>query len=356
MEENILSMKNVIVHRKNKENVLNIENFSMNAGEIVAVVGPNGAGKSTLFQVINLLISFSGEMKLFGENVGDSNKTKLRRRCSYVFQEMLLLKDNVFNNVAKALQFRGTPKNEINERVNRVLKDFQCDHLINRAVYSLSGGEAQRVCIARAMVTEPELLLLDEPSASLDAQMRSEMIKNIKEIAEEKGIAVILVSHNFSDVLHFAKRAVVMFDGKFVQDNVPETLMRKPVNEKTAKLVGIDNIIPCNIDYNKNFISLSNGVKFSYAHSIVKSANKCCIPGECIKIYNSDFLTAESSMVVIDGIVKNIFPDIGSYYVVVQCKDQIMNVRISKEHIVYNDIRENKLVKLVFSAKDIHLI
>lgn len=355
MEENILSMKNVIVNRKNKKNVLNIENFSMKAGEIIAVVGPNGAGKSTFFQVINLLITFDGELKLFGENVENSNKTKLRRRCSYVFQEMLLLKDTVFNNVAKSLQFRGLSKTEISERVNKVLKDFECEHLANRSAYRLSGGEAQRVCIARAMVTEPELLLLDEPSASLDAQMRSEMIRHIREVAEERGIAVILVSHNFSDVLRFAQRAVVMFDGNLVQEAVPEVLMRKPVNERTARLVGIDNIIPCKVDCD-NVINLPNGIKFSYHCSIDKSVSNCCIPGECIKIYDKDFSTTEISMVVMEGVIKKIFPDIGNYYVIVQCKGLIINIRVSKEYIVDNNIEENKFVKIAFSSLDTHLI
>lgn len=352
MEETILSMKNVIVNRKN---MLNIENFSMKAGEVIAVVGPNGAGKSTFFQVINLLIPFSGELELFGENVKNSDKTKLRRRCSYVFQEMLLLKDTVFNNVAKSLQLRGLSKSEISEKVNKILKDFKCEHLANRSAHKLSGGEAQRICIARAMVTEPELLLLDEPSASLDAQMRSEMIRQIKEVAEEKGIAVILVSHNFSDVLHFAQRTVVMFGGRFVQDDLPEVLMRKPVNEKTARLVGIDNIIPCKVECN-NFINLSNGIKFSYPFGIDNSVSNCCIPGECITIHDSNFLTNEVTKIVMTGIIKKILPDIGTYYVVVQCKEQIINVRISKEFISFNSIKENKLVKLVFSVEDLHFI
>lgn len=356
MEEKILSMKNIIVNRKNKKNVLNIENFSMKAGEIIAVVGPNGAGKSTLFQVINLLTPCSGELKLFGENVQASNKTKLRRRCSYVFQEMLLLKDTVFNNVAKSLQFRGFSKSEISERVNKVLKDFNCEHLSNRSAYSLSGGEAQRVCIARAMVTEPELLLLDEPSASLDAQVKSEMIRHIKAVAEEKGIAAILVSHNFSDVLHFAQRAVVMFDGKFVQDGLPEVIMRKPVNERTARLVGIDNIIPCKVDCDNNFINLHNGIKFSYPYNIDKTVSNCCIPGECIKIYDRNFSITEASMISIEGVVKKMFPDIGTYYVIVQCKGQIINIRVSRDYVIDNNIKENKFVKIVFSCLDTHLI
>ncbi|AGK98270.1 energy-coupling factor ABC transporter ATP-binding protein [Clostridium pasteurianum] len=356
MEESILSMKNVIVNRKARKNVLNIDNFSMKAGEIIAVVGPNGSGKSTLFQVINLLIPCNGELKLFGESVKNSNKIKLRRRCSYVFQEMLLLKDTVFNNVAKALQFRRLSNIEINERVHRVLREFECEHLAERQSYCLSGGEAQRVCIARAMVTEPDLLLLDEPSASLDAGMKSEMIRHIKKVAEEKGIAVILVSHNFSDVLHFAERAVVMFDGKFVQDEIPEVLMRRPANEKIAKLVGIDNILSCNIDYENNSISLDNGIKFSYPYNMKKNVRNLCIPGECIKIYDSDFSTNEVSKIVLEGSIKKILPDIGSYYVIVQCEGQNINVRVSREYIIDNNIKEGKSVKITFSSFDVHII
>lgn len=356
MKKNILAMKDVKVYRKNKKNVLNIEDFSMKAGEIVAVVGPNGAGKSTFFQVVNLLLPFEGKMKLFGENVDNTNKIELRRRCSYVFQEMLLLKDTVFNNIAKSLYFRGLSKSEAAIKVNSILKEFSCEHLADRSAYSLSGGEAQRVCIARAMVSDPELLILDEPSASLDAQMKSEMISSIKNIAEEKGISVILVSHNFSDVLHFAERAVVMFEGNLVQDCTPEFLMRRPADERTAKLVNMDNIIPCKIDVHKKIVKLQDDLEFLYPYSIKESYSKCCIPGDCVKIRSMDFFTQNTSEVVLEGIVENILPDIGTSYVIVRCKDQAIVVRVPKYHIVSDNIKKNKLVKITFSSLDTHLI
>lgn len=356
MEANILTMRNIKVHRKNRKNVLDVKDFSMKAREIIAVVGPNGAGKSTFFQVVNLLLPFEGEMKLFGENIDNTNKTKLRRRCSYVFQDMLLLKDTVFNNIAKSLYFRGISKNEAAIKVNSILKEFNCEHLANRSAYSLSGGEAQRVCIARAMVSDPELLLLDEPSASLDAQMKSEMIRSIKNIAKERGIAVILVSHNFSDVLHFAERSVVMFDGKLVQDCTPEELMRKPADERTAKLVGMDNIISCKIDHSKKSIKLWDGIEFLYPYNIKNSASKCCIPGDCIKIHGIDFFTKKTSQITAEGIVENILPDIGTSYVIVRCKHQPIVVRIPKYHIVNDNIEKNKPVKITFSSLDTHVI
>jgi len=357
MGENILSMKNVIVNRKNRKNVLNIENFSMKAGEIIAVVGPNGAGKSTFLQANNLLIHFDGEIKLFGENIENSNKTKIRRRCSYVFQEMLLLKDTVFNNVAKSLQFRGFSKSEISEKVNKVLKDFECEHLANRSAHKLSGGEAQRVCIARAMVTEPEILLLDEPSASLDAQMRSEMIRHIKEVAEERGIAVILVSHNFSDVLYFAQRVIVMFDGRIIQDDKPETLMHKPINKDVAKLVGMDNIISCNIKCGdkKSFVRLNNDISFIYPKEISENVDTLCISGDCINIYDESFFYENKEWVIFKGTIDMIIPDIGSYKIKINLENQTLIARVLRNNIG-NKIYKSSLIKLAFKLDDVNFI
>ncbi|MBP2663907.1 MAG: Polyamine-transporting ATPase, partial [Firmicutes bacterium] len=141
---------------RNKRQTLIIETLSIAAGEIVAIVGPNGAGKSTLLQLINMHLSYkTGKMVLFGEDVAGADKHSLRLRSSMVFQEAMLLDDTVFDNVALALRFRGMAEREIQAKVNKALEDFHCAHLATRMARKLSGGEAQRVCLARALVYEP---------------------------------------------------------------------------------------------------------------------------------------------------------------------------------------------------------
>ncbi len=139
MRDVAINLTDVIVNR-NSRPVLNISNFTVGNGEVVAVIGTNGAGKSTLLQVINLQLAFQqGKMSLFGTDVAKTDQVSLRRRCAMVFQETLLLNDTVYNNVALALRFRGVSAEIIDAKVKEVLNLFHCDHLINRLASRLSG-------------------------------------------------------------------------------------------------------------------------------------------------------------------------------------------------------------------------
>jgi len=358
MNEYILNIQHVTVDRGTRKNVLDIEQLVLRRGELVAVVGPNGAGKSTLLQVVNLLQPYRGEMQLFGQPISNGNKTMFRRRSAMVLQEMLLLDDTVFNNVALALRFRGVKEEEVRERVYKALADFQCDHLATRKALLLSGGEAQRVCIARAMVTAPELLLLDEPFAALDAATRDEMIEKIRKIAEVRGITVLLVSHHFTDVLHFSERALVIFNGRIVQDDKPENLMRRPVSEQVARLVGMDNIIPCHIEQNSQgcFVRLANGVRFLYygqekSHPI----SACCIPGDAIYLYDKKLMNQSEPWVVMEGLVERVIPGVGTYRILVTIGGHTVSTRMLRNHIT-DKMQSGSSITLAFHPTEVHMV
>ncbi|MBD2409470.1 ABC transporter [Nostoc calcicola FACHB-389] len=358
MNEYVLKMEQVVVSSKTRKNILNIEQFALHPGELVAVLGPNGAGKSTLLRTINLLHSFQGKIQLFGHDVRNANQTLLRRRCALVFQEKLLLNDTVFNNVARALMFRGTSAKEIQQKVYTTLADFGCEHLANRSVFSLSGGEAKRVCIARALVTDPELLLLDEPSASLDLGIRNEMIEKIRQWAEVRGASVILISHNFTDILRFAERAIALFDGCIVQDDKLETLIRRPANEQLARLVGIDNIIPCQVKQSNHgyCIKLANGIKFSYPGEIRKSITACCLSSDTFNLYDASFSKQHKPWsVIIEGLVERVLNGMGTYNIWVKVGEQTLIARVPQNHISGN-VHRNEMIKLAFNAVDAHFI
>ena len=352
----IVKMQQVAVDRGTRDNILNIESFTLSQGELVAVVGPNGAGKSTLLQIINMLHDWRGEIQLFGQDIRHADKTRLRRRSAMVFQEMLLLNDTVFNNVAVALKFRGIAQSELTQRVYKALQDFHCDHLAARSAHTLSGGETQRVCIARALVTDPELLLLDEPFAALDTATRVEMIEEIRELAKSRGIAVILVSHNFTDVLHFAERAVAMFNGRIVQDDKPELLMRRPVNQQVARLVGMDNIIPCRLEQQdqEHFIKLTQDIRFLYEGEVREPTIACCLPGDAFCLYQENFFSQQGSWVVIEGLVERIIPGVGSYCIQVKVGQNILRVRLPRNQV--KDKKNDASIKLAFKISDAHLV
>ncbi len=353
----IVSMQNVTVDRNGRSNLLDIRSFSVHRGELLAVVGPNGAGKSTLLQTINLLQPYQGVIRLFGESADQSERELLRRRSSMVFQETLLLKGSVFENVARPLQFRGIPANEMKSRVKKALADFGCDHLANRPAQLLSGGESQRVCIARALVTEPELLLLDEPFASLDVAMRSAMMEEIRAVAQNRGITVLLVSHNFSDVLFFAERAVALFDGQILQDEQPEIMMRRPIDEKVARLAGMDNVLPCTLerDGERHIVSLAGGIRFLHGGSQAAPVSFCCLPGDALFLYDGKENDPVDGRVIVEGIIERIMPGIGTNRVLVRLEELTLSVRLVR-YACTGSVRTGEHIRLAFDPAEAHLV
>lgn len=331
MNETILALKNVTAHRE-KKLVLDIDQLTVAKGELVAIIGPNGAGKSTLLQVINSLLPYSmGSIQLYGRPIDEFDRIELRRRCAMVFQEPLFAKDSVSNNVALPLRLRGLAEKDIMEKVHTALRVFQCEHLIKRLAHHLSGGEAQRVCLARAFVTNPELLLLDEPFTALDPATRNDLLAELRQVALQTGMTVLLISHNLGDVLHFAQRAVVMQNGRILQNGHPEQIMRRPANLSVARLVGMDNVIPCTVHQQQEecHIRFSNGIEF-YTTEQVYQGTHCCLPGDafCLKIEKTH---ANKSWIKIDARITQIIPGIGVCQIMAICNGLQLQLKLSRE-------------------------
>ena len=327
----ILSMRNVRVGRKEQPQILQIESLTVKAGELIALVGPNGAGKSTLLRTINLLHPFRGEIQLFGETAGAANALELRRRSAMVFQDTLLLDGSVYDNVAWPLRFRGWPAAEVRSKVRKALADFGCDHLELRPAKHLSGGESQRVCIARALVSDPELLLLDEPFAALDATARTAMIEEIRTVAKKNGITILMVSHHYPDVLYFAERAVAIFSGQILQDDLPQQLLRRPFDERVARLAGIDNILPCAVrrENGQPYAILPGGVLCPLPLAAVATLSFCCLPGDVLELCDGTEREA-GQWVVLTGVVDRVIPAIGMWCVLFRLGDMLLSARLPR--------------------------
>lgn len=286
MKQHSIEIRQLCVMRRERR-VLKLEEVAIEAGEIIGLVGPNGAGKSTLLQVLNLQLPYErGELRLFGQAVAKGGALTLRRRCSMVFQDTLLLAGSVFDNVALALRFRGLSEPIIAAKVDAALQAFHCSHLIARPARSLSGGEAQRVCLARALVSQPEILLLDEPFAALDAATRGGILRELKEIARRQRMTVLLVSHNFQEVLAFAERALVLVDGRIVQDDLPETVLRRPNCREAARLVEMDNVLDGRIETcgGNSVVHLSPQLTLPLAGRYEEGECTLCIPGDAFSL------------------------------------------------------------------------
>jgi len=222
--------------------VLQVDSLHMNAGEVLVVLGPNGAGKSTLVQALALLQRpMSGEVRFNGEPVRDA--LSVRRRMAVVFQEPLLLDTTVESNVAAGLAMRGVAVDERRRRVTEWLERFGVAHLAKRSARTLSGGEAQRVSLARAFVLEPEILFLDEPFAALDAPTRQALTDDLEGLLGGTQMATVFVTHDRAEALRLGDRIAVLMSGRVRQVGTPAEVFGSPVDEEVAQFVGAETIV-----------------------------------------------------------------------------------------------------------------
>jgi tungstate transport system ATP-binding protein len=235
----LLEVRDLLVYRE-KRLVLEIEYLSIQKGEVLAIVGPNGTGKSSLLlSLARLLKPDSGTIFWEGVSLQEQNSLSYRRRIALVLQEPLLLDLPVHNNVALGLHYRGLPAAQIDKSVLRWLKRFGIESLANRPGSQLSGGEAQRVSLARAFAINPELLLLDEPFSALDAPTRLRLLDDLKLILTEIGTTTIFVTHDLKEAARLSTRVVVMLDGRIAQAGVPTDVFANPVSEAVASFLGL---------------------------------------------------------------------------------------------------------------------
>ncbi len=210
---------------RNGRLVLAVESFSLARGQTVAVMGPNGAGKSTFLLALSGLVPLAqGEVWFAGRRLQGRRDLSLRRRMALVLQTPLLLDASVFDNVALGLRYRHLPRQDVRQRALYWLKRLGVAHLARRRAHQLSGGEAQRVSLARAFALQPELLLLDEPFSALDAPSRQRLLAEVRALLAEERVSTILVTHQEEVARTLAGDALLWLeDGQLRPQPVRET-------------------------------------------------------------------------------------------------------------------------------------
>ncbi len=223
---------------------LDVPSLTLRAGEVLAVIGPNGSGKSTLLHTVALLEKpAAGEVRFEGRRA-HADALRMRRRMAVVFQEPLLLDRSVRGNVALGMRLRGRPRRERRAQEDRWLAAFGVAPLAERPARALSGGEAQRVNLARAFALEPEVLLLDEPFAALDAPTRESLSTELSAVLRETGITTLFVTHDRGEALRFGDRVAVLIDGRLRQAGPSHEVFSAPADPETAAFVGVETILP----------------------------------------------------------------------------------------------------------------
>ncbi|WP_416067290.1 ABC transporter ATP-binding protein [Rhizobium sp. ZK1] len=212
--------------------------ISLPRGEMLALLGPSGCGKTTILRMIaGLIAPTSGAIRLDGRDV--SSIPVYKRNMGMVFQAYALFPHmTVAENISFGLEMRKVGRAEREERVRRALDLVKLAGLGGRKVSQLSGGQQQRAAIARSLVIEPELLLLDEPLSNLDAKLRDEMRDEIRDIQARTGVTAIFVTHDQDEALSMADRLAVMSAGKLEQIGTPLDIFDRPQTEFVASFIG----------------------------------------------------------------------------------------------------------------------
>lgn len=235
-------MIRVRIEEKRYENfaLKNID-FEIEKGEFICLLGRSGSGKSTLLKIVaGLDRAYKGEVELDGEEIENIRKSG---KISMVFQEDLLLPHlNVFENVAFGLKIAKKSKEEITKKVDEILKKLELEDMKKKYPNELSGGERQRVAIGRALVTEPKLLLMDEPFSALDYNLKKSMQRLVKTLQKEFRVTTLFITHDRDEAFLLADRIGIMESGKLVALDSAEELYHTPKTLYVAKFLGVENI------------------------------------------------------------------------------------------------------------------
>lgn len=243
MNEIILEVQEISKRYGTRE-VLRVDSLSFRKGSIHGIIGPSGSGKSTLLRILNLIDQpSSGRVRFHGQDITHTNgRLAIQRRMGMVFQEPVMFNTTVFDNVAYGLRVRGLRGVAVLERVRAELKALGLEHLEKQPARTLSGGEAQRVALARVLVTDPEVLFLDEPTSNLDPRNAALIEEMIRAVSRERGVSVVLVTHNIFQARRLADHITFIYEGAVVEDGPTDEILTNPRDERTAAFVRGDTV------------------------------------------------------------------------------------------------------------------
>nr|WP_048571189.1 ABC transporter ATP-binding protein [Clostridium cylindrosporum] len=206
--------------------------FSVNVGEKIGIIGVNGAGKSTILQLLTGLFTAT-EGKIFIDNIEFTKKTlrDIRKKIGFIFQDSdnQLFMNTVYEDIAFGLRSGGLEEYIVKEKVEDIIKQMNIEHLTDKSIYKLSGGQKRMVAIAGILVMNPRILLMDEPTAALDPKSRRILINTLKELPQTN----IIATHDLDMIMDLCSRVIILNNGKVVADGIVDNLLRdKELMEK----------------------------------------------------------------------------------------------------------------------------
>lgn len=237
MTEHIFSVKGLVKEYENKK-VLDIGELHLEKEKVTAIIGPSGAGKSTLLSILNgLLDATAGYMEFDGKPLGKKVDMETRRQMSMVFQKPVVFSTTVFENIAYSLKLRGLKSSEIAKQVKYVTELIGLKEKTRQKANTLSGGEAQRLALARAMIFKPKMLLLDEPTANLDPTNVAMIEKLILHTKTEYKTSILIITHNMFQAKRLSDNTVFLLSGNVVESGETAQVFNNPRDSRTQDFI-----------------------------------------------------------------------------------------------------------------------
>jgi len=294
--------------------------LEVSAGAYYVLLGRSGAGKTQLLELIcGLTTPDKGRIFLEGKDI--THKRVQNRGIGLVFQDLALFPHfSVKDNIMYPLKVKKLPLKERVERVQRVAEEMNIADLLLRKPENLSGGEKQRVALARTLVTQPKILLLDEPMASVDASLKDSIMRMLRRL-NRNGQTIVHVTHDFSEAISLASRVGVMHNGQIIQEGTPDEVFTNPVNKFVARYAGIKNFFRVIFvrSYNCCSCITDNRIKFKLPKGDYPSSGLLIIPASEVLLSRQGAAGVQINN--IHGVIEDIVPSPLGYEVTVNAGD-----------------------------------
>ena len=339
--------------KKFEDNVaVNGIDFKINSGEFFSILGPSGCGKTTTLRMIaGFVMPTAGEIFIGNNDI--TFQAPEKRNIGFVFQNYAIFPHmNVFENISFGLKMRNIDQKQINEKVKIALEQVNLIGYETRYQRELSGGEQQRVALARVLVTEPQILLLDEPLSALDKKLREEMKIWIKELQKKLKITTVYVTHDQSEALTMSDRIAIMNKGNISQIGTPDDIYEKPQNTFVADFIGTSNFINLkliNSSSGKSKVSFSN-IEFEI-DSDFNDNFKCILRPEHLFINP----TNKSELVSVNAKIKIISYQGSLIKYIVEVNEQTLTAEFSNS-MNLNRLKEGDNVTVGFNPNSLVII
>jgi len=326
-------------------------NLNIKKNEYFVILGPTGTGKTVILETIaGLYHPDKGEILFKRKNINKISPED--RNIGFVYQEYALFPHlNVKDNIIFGLKLRKISQCEIDKKLKDVSELLSIDHLLNRYPSTLSGGEQQRVAIARILVIKPEILLLDEPLSALDPRTKENFIKELKKIHKNFNTTTLHITHDFNEALALADRIGVMKDGKIIQVGTPDEIFYEPQNDFIANFIGIENIYEAVVKDEDGVSELQIGNIKLKAKTSLKGKVSTIIPPEEIILSKENFKTSAQNSLKCN--VKNIYKEGKLIKVEMKCENLLIKALITKYALKDLDISIGSKIFAIFKTTSV---